>query len=51
MTQICDGIKTKQEVIDETLEEYREVFMKTRQEFATFVAVRCVQSGAKTAGC
>lgn len=40
MTQICDGIKTKQEVIDETLEEYREVFMKTRQEFATFVAVR-----------
>lgn len=40
MQQICDGTKTKREVIDETLDEYREVYVKTKQEFATFVAVR-----------
>lgn len=40
MNQVCEGIKTKQEVIDETLEEYREVYVKTKLEFDTFVAVR-----------
>jgi DNA topoisomerase-3 len=40
MTQICDGTKTKQEVIDETLDEYRDVFLKTRNEFQTFIDVR-----------
>lgn len=40
MTQVCDGIKSKQEVIDETLDEYREMFLKTKAEFQTFVDVR-----------
>lgn len=39
MTQVCDGVKTKQEVIDETLDEYREVFLRTKHEFQTFVDV------------
>ena len=40
MNQICEGLKTKQEVIDETLDEYREMYTKTQQEFATLSNVR-----------
>lgn len=40
MTQVCDGIKSKQEVIDETLDEYRDMFLKTRNEFQTLINVR-----------
>ncbi|KAL8293634.1 hypothetical protein RQP46_000335 [Phenoliferia psychrophenolica] len=36
MNQVCEGIKTKREVIDETLDEYREVYVRTKQEFDTF---------------
>lgn len=32
MKAICDGVKTKTEVVEETLEQYREVFSKTQRE-------------------
>ncbi|KAK4046311.1 DNA topoisomerase [Microbotryomycetes sp. JL221] len=33
MNQICNGIKTKQQVIEESIEEYKEIFLKTRTGF------------------
>ncbi|KAI5479873.1 DNA topoisomerase III [Pseudohyphozyma bogoriensis] len=38
MTQVCEGAKTKQDIIDETLDEYREVYIKAKREFNTFLA-------------
>lgn len=35
MSQICDGAKTRHEVVDESLEEYREMYIKTKQAFST----------------
>jgi len=39
MVQICEGTKTKQDVIAQTLEEYREVYVRTRQQMLPFIAV------------
>ena len=39
MVQICEGTKTKQAVIAQTLEEYREVYVRTRQQMVPFIAV------------
>ncbi|GAA5913674.1 DNA topoisomerase 3 [Sporobolomyces salmoneus] len=38
MVSICEGTKTKAEVVAQTLEEYREVFVRTRQQMIAFVA-------------
>ncbi|GAA5844939.1 hypothetical protein JCM3766R1_000338 [Sporobolomyces carnicolor] len=38
MVSICEGTKTKAEVVSQTLEEYREVFVRTRQQMVAFVA-------------
>jgi DNA topoisomerase-3 len=32
MKAICEGRKTKTEVVQESLEQYREVFVKTQQD-------------------
>ena len=40
MNQICEGLKTKEEVIEETLDEYRAMYVKTQQEFVTLTNVR-----------
>lgn len=39
MTQICEGVKTRQQVIEETLDEFREIYIKTKQGFNTFADV------------
>lgn len=46
LTQICEGVKTRQEVIDETLDEYREMYIKTKRGFGTFVEVGQNASGS-----
>lgn len=33
MKQVCQGLKTSQTMISETLEEYKEMFVKTREGF------------------
>lgn len=33
MSQICDGSKSKHEVLHQTIEEYREVFIRSKQAF------------------
>lgn len=38
MQLICDGQQTKAEVLDTSLNEYKEVFVKARREFATVIA-------------
>ena len=39
MIMICDGLKSKQEVLHETIDEYRDVFMRTAQQIAVLADV------------
>ena len=39
MSAICDGERTKNDVIQETVEEYKEVFMRTKQNFNVLINV------------
>jgi len=41
MQLICDGVKGKGEVLDTTIEEYKEVYIKAKREFDTVVNVSC----------
>ncbi|GAA5979660.1 hypothetical protein JCM5350_003800 [Sporobolomyces pararoseus] len=51
MVSICEGTKTKAEVVSQTLDEYREVFVRTRQQMVAFVAaVREYVEGQAGAG-
>ncbi|GJN90914.1 hypothetical protein Rhopal_003928-T1 [Rhodotorula paludigena] len=38
LVQICEGVKTKNDVVQQTLDEYRDVLFRTRQQMAAFVA-------------
>lgn len=40
MIMICDGVKSKQEVLHETINEYRDVFMRTTQQIGVLADVR-----------
>jgi len=40
MQLICDGARQKGEVLDTTIHEYKEVYIKARREFTTVVDVR-----------
>ena len=44
MVLICDGQRARREVLDETLDEYRQVFLKARQQFGTLIDVRVFRS-------
>ncbi|GAA5924630.1 hypothetical protein JCM10213_000401 [Rhodosporidiobolus nylandii] len=51
MLQICEGTKTKNDVINETLNEYRDVYFRTRQQLNVFIdAVRDYVEGPAGAG-
>lgn len=39
MQLICDGVRGKGEILQTTLEEYKEVFVKARREFQTVIDV------------
>jgi DNA topoisomerase-3 len=39
MQMICDGVRHKREVLDQSVEEYKEVYIKARREFDTIVEV------------
>lgn len=39
MQLICDGQATKREVLDQTIEQYKEVYVKARREMETLKAV------------
>lgn len=36
---ICDGVRGKQEVLNYTIDQYKEVFVKAKREFHTVVEV------------
>lgn len=40
MVDICWGVKSKNEVLVESIERYKEMFMRTKIEFEKLVAVR-----------
>lgn len=39
MQLICDGIQPKREVLDYTIEQFKEVYIKARREFEVVVNV------------
>lgn len=39
MELICQGERTKNDVVEETVVEYKEMYLKTKREFATIVDV------------
>lgn len=39
MGLVCAGERTKQETIDESVEEYREVYVKIKRDFDTLAEV------------
>ncbi|KAH9948967.1 DNA topoisomerase [Amylocystis lapponica] len=52
MVEICEGVRTKQDVLAESVDQYKEVFMRTRMGFAnivTCVAARLQGNGAGNA--
>jgi hypothetical protein len=50
MQLICDGVQTKSDVLAESLEQYKEVFVKAQQEMALIDRVNypSVGSGGKS---
>ena len=40
MKAICDGRKTKREVVEETIEQYRAVYTRTQQQLNVLRTVR-----------
>jgi len=40
MQMICDGVATKNEVLQDSIEQYQEVYVKAKREFETVVQVR-----------
>ena len=41
MQLICDGVQPKREVLDHTIEQFKEVYIKAKREFEVVVNV-CV---------
>lgn len=39
MQMICDGVATKNEVLQDSIMQYQEVFVKAKREFETVVQV------------
>lgn len=39
MQRICDGLQTKRDVLNFTIEQYKEVYIKAKREFDTVVNV------------
>ena len=44
MVEICQGQKSKNEVLAESIERYKEMFMKTKVEFQKLMQVRSLRS-------
>jgi hypothetical protein len=40
MQLVCDGLATKNDVLVETIDQYKEIFIKARREIATLKDVR-----------
>ena len=40
MQRICDGLQTKRDVLDFTIEQYKAVYIKAKREFETVVNVK-----------
>ena len=40
MVQICEGARTKGDVLTENVEKYKDMYMRTKRDFARIIAVR-----------
>lgn len=43
MVQVCAGTKSKADMLEQTIEQYKEMFITTRREFEKIISVRCEQ--------
>lgn len=39
MVQVCEGVKTKQIMLEESLEQYKDMYIRARSDFAKVVSV------------
>lgn len=39
MVEICEGTRTKADMLTESVEQYKEIYMRTKQEFERLVNV------------
>ena len=39
MVQVCEGVKTKNDMLMESIEQYKEVFIRAKREFDKVVTV------------
>ncbi len=46
MQLICDGVRTKREVIEESVDEYKAVFVKAKRDFPLLLNVSAGGSNA-----
>jgi DNA topoisomerase-3 len=44
MQLICDGLQPKREVLDHTIEQFKEVYIKAKREFEVVINVRPLPS-------
>jgi DNA topoisomerase-3 len=51
MVQVCEGIKTKNDMVIEAVEQYKDIFIKARRNFEKVVSVRCHFEVVSESGC
>jgi DNA topoisomerase III len=39
MVQVCEGTKTKNDMIEEAIQQYKEIFVKAKRDFNKVVSV------------
>lgn len=39
MVQVCEGAKTKQIMLEESIEQYKDMYIRARSDFAKVVSV------------
>lgn len=41
MVQVCEGTKTKNDMLEEAIQQYKEIFVKAKRDFNKVVSVGC----------
>ena len=45
MVQVCERVRTKYEILDQSIEQYKEVYVRARLEFEKVISVRVIPLG------
>jgi len=44
MVQVCEGTRTKNEMLNQSIDQYKEIFIMAKREFNKVVSVRLLAS-------